>query len=66
MNMNEQMAQVQPIEAPNAFMEKLLELRSTKPKDFALISPNMRLSLLYYEAGRREHLRLEAMKASEA
>ena len=59
MSKDERRETVLPIREPNAFMEKLLTLRSTKPREFALISPSMKLSLLHYEAGRREHLRLE-------
>jgi hypothetical protein len=39
--------------AVNAFYERLIELRSTRPGEFARMSPASRLALLYYEGAKR-------------
>jgi hypothetical protein len=46
----------------NRFYEKLLDLRRTDPKAFNEISPASKLSLLAYEAQKREHARLQAIR----
>jgi hypothetical protein len=38
---------------PNAFMERLIEMRRDNPKSFAGLSPASKLALGYYEAGKR-------------
>ena len=38
---------------PNNFMERLIELRSTRPRSFAGFSPAAKLALGYYEAAKR-------------
>lgn len=53
---------VAPIRERNLFFEKLLKMRETKPKDWEILSPAMRLSALQYEAGRREFERLENLR----
>jgi hypothetical protein len=37
----------------NLFMERLIEMRETKPETFAGLSPASKLALGYYEAGKR-------------
>ncbi len=39
---------------PNAFMDKLLELRSTKPEVWRSFAPATKLSALEYERQRRQ------------
>ncbi len=46
----------------NTFYERLLELRRTNPKAFGEISPASKLSLLAYEAAKREEERLQAIR----
>lgn len=38
---------------PNAFMERLIEMRATRPKSFATLSPASKLALGHYEAAKR-------------
>jgi hypothetical protein len=38
---------------PNAFMERLIELRETGPNSFAGLSPASKLALGHYEAAKR-------------
>jgi hypothetical protein len=38
---------------PNAFMERLIEMRRTRPKSFAGLSPASKLALGHYEAAKR-------------
>jgi hypothetical protein len=38
---------------PNAFMERLIEMRQTNPKSFAGMSPASKLALGHYEAAKR-------------
>lgn len=47
---------------PNAYYEHLLRLRASNPTVFQTLSPALRLACGYYEAAKREHLRLEEMK----
>lgn len=47
---------------PNAHYEALLRMREQNPVAFRVLSPNTRLAVLYYEAAKHEHARLEAMK----
>jgi len=37
----------------NLFMERLIELRATRPKSFATLSPAVKLALGHYEASKR-------------
>jgi formiminotetrahydrofolate cyclodeaminase len=46
----------------NHFYEKLLDLRRTDPKAFNEMSPASKLSLYAYEAQKREHARLQAIR----
>ncbi len=46
----------------NLFYEKLLDLRRTDPKAFGEMSPASKLSLFAYEAAKREHERLQAIR----
>ena len=46
----------------NHFYEKLLDLRRTNPKAFGEMSPASKLSLFAYEAQKREHARLQAIR----
>jgi hypothetical protein len=39
---------------PNAYYERLLDLRRTDPKAFAVVSPTSKLVLLRYEQLKRE------------
>ncbi len=45
---------------PNAFYERLISMRETNPQAFASMAPATKLTLAYYEAGKR---RAEMMKA---
>ncbi len=47
---------------PNAFYEKILVLRRTNPAAFASLAPVTKLALGAYEAQKREHERLQAIK----
>ena len=47
---------------PHPHYEALLRMREQNPTAFRVLSPNTRLAVLYYEAAKREHARLEAMK----
>jgi hypothetical protein len=46
----------------NHFYERLLDLRRTDPKAFGELSPASKLSLFAYEAQKREHARLQALR----
>jgi hypothetical protein len=48
---------------PNAFYEKILELRRTNPAAFDSLSPVVKISLGAYQSARREHERLQAVRA---
>ena len=50
---------------PNAHYEALLRMREHNPNAFRVLSPNTRLAVLYYEAAKREHERLQAMKTDD-
>lgn len=45
--------QLEPGCPPNAYLDKLLELRTVRPKDWNLLAPATKLSALHYEARRR-------------
>jgi hypothetical protein len=47
---------------PNAFYERVIELRRTNPAAFDSLAPVTRLALGAYEAQKREHSRLEAIR----
>lgn len=51
---------------PNAHYEALLRMREHNPTAFRVLSPNTRLAVLYYEAAKREHARMEALRAEGA
>ncbi len=55
-----------PAFEPNAFYEKILELRRTNPKSFDGLAPVTKIALGTYEAQRREHARLEAIRDEPA
>lgn len=57
--------EIQPIKEPNSFYERLLLMKESDPKSFDVMSPATKLSLLHYEAGRREHERLETLKVEK-
>ena len=38
----------------SAFFEKLIAMRTTRPTDFAVMSPASKLALGYYEAAKRQ------------
>jgi hypothetical protein len=46
----------------NHFYERVLELRRTNPKAFDSLSPATKLALGQYEAQKREHTRLAAIR----
>ncbi len=48
--------------APNAFYEKVLDLRRTNPAAFDALSPPTKLALGQYEAQKREAQRLEDIR----
>jgi len=43
---------------PNAFYEKVLDLRQTNPKAFDSLAPVTKQALYAYETAKREHTRL--------
>ncbi len=47
---------------PNAFYERVLELRRTDPAAFDSLAPVTKLALGQYEAQKREAQRLEALR----
>ncbi len=47
---------------PNAFYERVLELRRTNPKAFEGLAPATKESLHAYETAKREHKRLQAIR----
>ncbi len=47
---------------PNAFYEKILQLRRTKTAAFASFAPVTKLALGAYEAQKREAARLQAIR----
>lgn len=51
-----------PVFEPNAFYEKILDLRRTNPRDFDALSPTTKTVLGRYEAQKREHAKLEAIR----
>lgn len=53
---------IEPPAIPNSHYEALLRMRERNLTAFRILSPNTRLAVLYYEAAKREHARLEAMK----
>jgi hypothetical protein len=51
---------------PNAFYEKVLDLRRTNPKAFDSLAPVTKQALYAYETAKREHTRLEAIRDEPA
>ncbi len=51
---------------PNAFYERVLELRRDRPAAFDSLAPVTRLALGAYEAQKREHERLQAIRNEPA
>jgi hypothetical protein len=47
---------------PNAFYEKVLDLRQANPRAFDSLAPVTKLALGAYEAQKREHVRLQAIR----
>ncbi|HKC63802.1 MAG TPA: hypothetical protein VKB86_09195 [Pyrinomonadaceae bacterium] len=47
---------------PNAHYEALLKMRSNNPSAWRVLSPNTKLAVQYYEAAKREHERIKAMR----
>ncbi len=47
---------------PNAFYERVLELRRDRPTAFDSLAPVTKIALGAYEALKREHERLQAIK----
>lgn len=43
---------------PNAFYEKLIQMRETNARAFDGLAPASKLTLSYYEAGKRRHAML--------
>ncbi|MBA3766292.1 MAG: hypothetical protein H0W99_04755 [Acidobacteria bacterium] len=52
----------EPPAIPNPHYEALLRMREHNPGAWRVLSPNTKLAVLYYEAAKREHARLEAMR----
>ncbi len=50
----------------NGFYERLAQMRKTDLRTFASISPASKLALFEYEKQKREHERLQAIKAEAA
>ena len=55
-----------PAFEPNAFYERVLELRRTDPRAFDSLAPVTRVALGAYEAQKREHERLQALRDEAA
>ena len=51
---------------PNAFYERVLELRRTTPAAFDSLAPVTKLALAAYEAQQREAARLQAIRDESA
>jgi hypothetical protein len=51
-----------PAFEPNAFYERVLELRRTNPAAFDSLAPATKLTLGAYESAKREAARLQAIK----
>jgi len=51
-----------PAFEPNAYYERVLDLRRTDPKAFDSLAPVTRLALYAYETAKREHTRLAAIR----
>ncbi len=51
-----------PAFEPNAFYERVLDLRRTNPAAFASLAPVTKLALGAYEAQKREAARLRALR----
>ncbi len=51
-----------PAFEPNAFYERVLELRRDRPAAFDSLAPVTKLTLGQYEAQKREHKRLQAIR----
>jgi len=49
---------------PNAFYEKISQLRRTKPAAFASLAPMTKVSLGHYEAAQREDERLRSIRTN--
>ncbi len=47
---------------PNAFYERVLELRRTDPRAFDSLAPVTKQALYAYETAKREHTRLKAIR----
>ena len=47
---------------PNAFYERVLELRRDRPTAFDSLAPVTKQALYAYETAKREHTRLEAIR----
>jgi hypothetical protein len=43
----------------NVFMERLIEMRETRPQSFNVLSPAVKLALGHYEAAKRRALALQ-------
>ena len=51
---------------PNAFYEKVLDLRQAKPRAFDSLAPVTKQALYAYETAKREHKRLQAIRNEPA
>lgn len=51
-----------PVFEPNAFYEKILDLRRTNPRAFDSLAPVTKQSLYAYETAKRGHARLQAIR----
>jgi hypothetical protein len=47
---------------PNPHYESLLRMREHNPVAWRVLSPNTKLAVQYYEAAKREHERVQAMR----
>lgn len=57
--MTERQNEIKPITEINSYQERILLMRSERPKDWQMLSPSTRMAALTYEAGRREFERLK-------
>ena len=55
-----------PAFEPNAFYERVLELRRTNPAAFDSLAPVTKMALGQYEVAKREAARLKAIRDEEA
>ena len=54
--------QFEELQFPNQHYETLLRMRTNNPVAWRVLSPNTKLAVQYYEAAKREHERIKALR----